>query len=358
MRLLILFLTAILVSTLPVMAQETAQRQFEEFVGKNLVDALPSNVEISNDVGNFWSGVQRVFRDAIAKNEGILQTSIKSSAIYLSIILFSAVGCLLTEENGRRAIILIGVTAILAKGLADLKLAVSGGTDAMDEIYTFSLMLLPVIAGACAAAGKMTASAALYSGTALFLQTLISVVKRLLVPLVYASLALASADAALGTDHMKRMRVFLTSIIKNAMRILMLLFGAFMSLTGVLSGNADALALKAAKLAVSTMVPIVGGVVSDATETVLIGAKTVLQSVGLTGMLAILSIIIVPFAKLGLHYLCLQVTSALCSVFGHKEHIAVLDALTTAVGFLTAMTACCAVMAFVACICFIKVSAH
>ena len=59
-----------------------------------------------------------------------------------------------------------------------------------------------------------------------FMHILISAVKKLLVPLVYASIALAAADAALGDAHLKRVRSFLISTVKNTLRVMMLLFGA------------------------------------------------------------------------------------------------------------------------------------
>ena len=74
----------------------------------------------------------------------------------------------------------------------------------------------------------------------------------------------------------------------------------------MIAGSADAVAIKAAKFAVSGMVPVVGGILSDAAETVLAGAAAVRSTAGVLGLLAILAITAAPFLKLGFQYLLLK----------------------------------------------------
>ena len=55
----------------------------------------------------------------------------------------------------------------------------------------------------------------------------------------------------------------------------------------------------------------VGGILSDAAETVLAGAGILKNAVGVFGMLAVLRMCVAPFLQLGIHYLTYKVTSAL-----------------------------------------------
>lgn len=61
--------------------------------------------------------------------------------------------------------------------------------------------------------------------------------------------------------------------------------------------------VKAAKFTMSSLVPVVGGILSDAAETVLAGAGILKNAVGVFGMLAVLAMCVVPFLQLGIHYL-------------------------------------------------------
>ena len=83
---------------------------------------------------------------------------------------------------------------------------------------------------------------------------------------------------------------------------MMYLFTGFMAVSGLLSGHVDATALKAAKVTVSGMVPVVGGIISDAAETVLYSAGLLKGAVGTFGMLAVFAVFASPFLKMGLHY--------------------------------------------------------
>jgi len=212
------------------------------------------------------------------------------------------------------------------------------------------------MAGAAASTGAVSASAALFAGSTLILELFISLIHKLLLPAVNAYLALSAAAAAVDSPGLDRLRNLISTIIKNILRFLLLGFSAYLSLTGILKGSADALAVKTAKMTISTMVPVVGGMVSDASETILVSAGYLLTATGTLGMLAVMSILIVPFLNIGIRYVALLLTSAVCSLFAGKRQQILLEASATATGFLLAMTCTCALMTFISCVCYMKVS--
>jgi stage III sporulation protein AE len=129
-----------------------------------------------------------------------------------------------------------------------------------------------------------------------------------------------------------------------------------MGITGVVSGSADAAALKAAKLTFSGVVPVVGGILSDASEAVLVGAGLVKNAVGVYGLLAVLAIWIGPFIKIGAQYLLLKMTHALCGAFSADTAGKLIQDFSTAMGLLLAATAAICVLFLVSIICFMKVT--
>ena len=82
----------------------------------------------------------------------------------------------------------------------------------------------------------------------------------------------------------------------------------------------DRMTLKTAKLAVSGAVPVVGGVISDATETMLSGAALLRGSIGIFGMLCVAAICFVPFVRAGASYLC-GGCCTLAAVLGRHEAV-------------------------------------
>ena len=109
------------------------------------------------------------------------------------------------------------------------------------------------------------------------------------------------------------------------------------------------------KAAVSGMVPVVGGMISDASETLLASAGVLKNSVGVFGMLAVLAIALTPFLRVAAHYLLLRLTTAVGGAVALKPHVTLLEQLTTAMGFLLAMCAACCLLLLMATVCLMRV---
>ena len=176
----------------------------------------------------------------------------------------------------------------------------------------------------------------------------------LFLPMIYADLALAMVDAALQQERLQGLRQCLAWVIRNGLKGVMYAYTGFMAVTGVLSGSADAAALKAAQMTISTVVPVVGGIISSAAETVLSSAGLLRSAAGTFGMLAVLGAFVTPFLQIGISYLAFKVTAALSAVLGSGQG-RLLEALTGAAGNLLAMVGSATVMSLLACCCFMKV---
>ena len=138
------------------------------------------------------------------------------------------------------------------------------------------------------------------------------------------------------------------------MKLVLSLFTGYMAITGVISGTADAAAVKVTKMAISGAVPVVGGMLSNATETVLASAAAVRSTAGVLGLLAILAITAAPFLKLGAQYLLLKLTAALCGVVGSENHTALTENFAQAMGLLLATTGTCCLIQLISTVCFMK----
>ena len=102
------------------------------------------------------------------------------------------------------------------------------------------------------------------------------------------------------------------------------------------------------------MVPVIGGMLSDASEAILVSAGIVKGAVGLYGLLAVLAIWIQPFLQIGAQYLLLKLTAAICGVFGTKQASDLIQDFSTAMGFLLAMTGTMCLLLLISTVCFVK----
>ena len=97
---------------------------------------------------------------------------------------------------------------------------------------------------------------------------LVQISNGLIIPAIYAYVGLATADAVLQQERLKRFRELLGWLIEKGLRAIVYLFTGLLTMTGVLSGSTDAAVLKATKTAISTMVAVVGSIISGAAEMV------------------------------------------------------------------------------------------
>lgn len=247
-----------------------------------------------------------------------------------------------------------GTTAIAAVLLLNTNSMIRLGAETVAELSEYGKLLYPVMAAAMAAQGGVTASAALYTGTAIFDAVLSSLISNLMVPMVYLFLALAAANSAAGEDLLKKMRDLLKNAMSWCLKTVLTVFTTYMSITGVVSGTTDAAALKATKVTISSVVPVVGGILSDASEAVLVSAGALKNAAGIYGILAVLAVFLEPFLRIGSHYLILKATAAVCGIFGSKEMTGLIEDFSTAMGLLLAMTGSVCLLLLISTVCFMK----
>lgn len=305
------------------------------------------------DTQTFAEGLWYVIKAAIAK----LQPRVAEAAgICLSLIAVVLLTSLLHQFSGapKRVVEVVCTLTVSLLLLKPSNSLIQLGVQTVEELSEYGKLLLPVMTSALAAQGGITASAALYTGTALFNSLLSSVVSKLIVPMLYIYLCLSVANSALGQEMLETLRRFVKWLMTWCLKLVLYTFTGYIGITGVVSGTADAAAIKATKLTISGVVPVVGGILSEASETILVSAGVMKSAAGIYGLLAILALWIGPFLEIGVQYLLLKMTSAVCGVFGVKHSAAIISDFSGAMGFLLAMTGTVCLLLLIGVVCFMK----
>ena len=327
----------------PVQAIELAPPEVPEF----------GQAYMPEDTANLQEGLTQILRNALLKFRPDLKEAarvclgIVAAVISVSLIRFVPCGMDRTAD-------LAGTVAVSGMFLSAAGALVNLGAQTVLEVSNYGKLLLPVLTTALAAQGGITTSSALYAGTALFDAVLSSLVSKVLVPMIYLYLAVSAANSALGDEMLKKLRDTVKWFMTWSLKTVLYIFTGYISITGVVSGPTDAAALKAAKLTISGVVPIVGGILSDASEAVLVGAGAVKNTIGLYGLFAVIAIWMEPFLKIGAHYLLLRFTGSICSIFASKRLSDLIQDFATAMGYLLAMTGAVCLMLLISIVCFMR----
>jgi len=339
---------------------EDALRRQEELIE---VDELRRAAEENGGQAQYGAtldeGLESLLDTGTEELGGAVRRAARSGALLLAILLF----CALAEplgglgRDGAKAASLAGTLAVAAVAVADVNSLLGLGTGAIEKMSSFAGVLLPTVAAVTAATGAVTGAAARQMAAALFSELLIGLINGLLVPLLYGYIAASVAQAALGREELKRMADLLKWAVTTILTIVTIAFVSYLTASGVVAGTADAAAVKAAKFAISGAVPVVGGILSDAAETVLASAGVLRGTVGVFGMVTILGICLAPLLRLAVHYLAYKLVAALSCALGSGPPCALVDRLGSAFGLVLGMTGACCLLLLITLVSCVSVAA-
>ena len=305
------------------------------------------------DTESFADGLWFVIKSALKEIYPSLAEAGKLCTILVAVVLMVTVIRNFTGMS-KKVVDLVCTLCVATTLIRSANSMINLGAKTVTQITDYGKLLLPVMTATLAAQGGTSASAVLYTGTAFFNTILSSGISKLIIPLIYVHMALSVGYRAIGEEMLNSLCNFTKWLMTWGLKIILYVFTGYLSITGVIAGTTDETALKATKLTVSGVVPVVGNIVSDASETILISAGVVKNAAGTYGLLAIAAIWIGPFLQIGIQYLLLKLVSSICEMFGSKDATLLIKDFSGIMGILVAMTGTVCLLFLVSIVCYLK----
>lgn len=236
------------------------------------------------------------------------------------------------------------VLVITMAAAGDVQTMMGAGTETMEQLHVLGTALLPSLAAAVAASGGAVSASTRQVATVFFSDLLLTVIRNVLLPMVYVYVAAAAAAAMLPGYSLDRIAAGIRKIVTWALTGLLALFTGYLTLSGAAAAPVDAAALRLTRTVISTAVPVVGGIISRASDSVLSAAELLKSSLGVLGMLAVLATCLTPFVKMAVQYLLYKMTAFLAATAGNSALVALINALGSAFGLVLAMVGSCALL--------------
>ena len=297
---------------------------------------------------SFDEALRRILGNLTERLVGVFRQAARSAAAVMVIaVLIGLVNGMYEGSGGTLDFVpLVGVLAVAGVAVGSSGAFIGLGASTLMDLEIFSKSLFPAMAAASTAGGALTSAAVKYAGTVLFLDMLITLTNRVIMPLIYAYIAAAIGDAAFGGDGLKGAKNLIKWVTGVLITAVMLAFVGYLTVTGVVAGSADVLTTRVAKTTISTVLPVVGGIVADAAETVLTGAMLIRNGIGVIGLLVILAVCLIPIAQLGAHYIMFKAAAGLSGAVTDKRVSGLIGDLGTAFGMVMGLTGAGAMMLF------------
>ena len=324
------------------------RRALPESAAEALEGIDAADAELDTGLGRLWSYLR-------AKLSGALAEVLRPLAAVLAVTVLSAVGARFAPAGGFDYVGFGGALAVTAVCVGDVKSVVSLGASALGDLRDLSAALLPTLTAAAAASGAVGSAAAKYAAAAMFTDLLLSLAENLIFPLICAYTAAVAAGAALGTDQLAAGTRLLHWGAKTLMRSLVLAFTAYLGITGVVAGQADAAAVKAARTALSAALPVVGRTIADVSDSLVAGAGVLRGSIGVFGALAVGAAAALPVLRLGLRCLLFQAAAALAGVVAAGRLGRLIDGIGNAYGLVLGLVGAASIIELLAVFSLMKV---
>ncbi len=324
-------------------------------VPDSVTDALPpaaaarlEGLEEGTDHTAWSEGLSRLWAEARQYLGDALREKASGAALLLGIVLLCSVAesffAAAEQPAVPQFVPMAGALAITLVAAGDFKRMMGLGVETMEELDVFAKALLPTLSAAVAASGGIASAGAKQVATVYFTNLLLTVIRKLLLPLLYACIAAAAADAMVPGHSLKKISAGISKAVTWALTASMLAFTGFLTLTGAATGAADAMTVQMTRSVIATAVPVVGSIISEATGTVLAGAGVLKGAIGIFGMLAVLSICLTPFLSMAVQYLLYKLTAFLAGTVTEGPLAGLINALGTAFGLMLGMTGSCALL--------------
>ena len=238
---------------------------------------------------------------------------------------------------------LAGATAIVALALQQNGALLEHCRTAIGHLDTFSKVLFGVFAAASAAAGRPASAVATAGAAMLFSQLILTLSRQVFLPAVTLYLLLIYGGILSENGALHQAATMGKWGINTFFKVFLTAYFTYLSFTGLVTGTADAATVRTAQ-SLSSTVPLVGSVISGASETILAGASLLRAGVGFVGFLGAAAICLAPFLQGVCHMLVFRVLSVFAASFAEGGCKTMLDALSQAYSMLIGiLTACCAV---------------
>lgn len=235
----------------------------------------------------------------------LLDEFMKNIDLILQLLLLAIISAILinlqnsfeneTISNIANFIIYIILISIIIKSFV---LAIDIGKDAIDNMVIFMQVLLPILMTLLMAVGGLASSSLLHPLILASIGIFSTLIKQIIIPLIFFSTILSLVNKLTDKVQVSRIVSLLKEIAIITIGISLTIFMGVMTIQGVSSSQLDGVTIRTAKFAINNFVPIVGGFLSDAMDTVLGCSLLLKNSIGIIGVVVLFLIIIIPALKL------------------------------------------------------------
>lgn len=331
-------------------AKKYTDNNFESINLENIFkNAITGNVENTNLFNNILNLLGKETKHAIS-----------TIGIILIIIIIHSILATISENLGNKSVSKIAyfveyiiITTLVLNNFSEIINLVK---ETITNLVGFLNCLIPLLMTLMLTTGAIVSTGAIKPILLILINFIGNFVVNFILPLIVIGTTLSITSKISSKVKINKLAKFLKSSAIWILGIIMTLFVTILSVEGSLTETVDGVTAKTTKAAVSTVIPVVGKILGDATDAVIGCAGILKNAVGFIGFIVIIGICITPIIKLSLFSLAYYLTSCICQPIADERIISLLDSIGDTFKIMLALIFCIGVMLIVGLTIVIKIS--
>lgn len=183
--------------------------------------------------------------------------------------------------------------------------------DTIVKLNDFMNVLIPLILALLVANGNLVSVGMMQPVLLIMISVINILVSSIILPIIFISTMMNLISNISENIDVSKIPKLLQKTCVWCLEFILIIFVGILSLEGTLAANVDGITAKTTKTIVSTVIPVVGKALSEATDSVIGAASITKNAIGIIGIIVIVGIVAVPLIKVFVMMLVYNISSAL-----------------------------------------------
>ena len=183
--------------------------------------------------------------------------------------------------------------------------------ETMNKLNGFMNIIIPLFLSLMVVNGNIASVSLMQPVLILMINLVNTLIVNIVIPIIFISMVINIISSISNSIEVSKLPSILQKTSVWTVNFILGILIGILSLEGSLTANVDGFAAKTAKTVVSTVIPVVGKALSDATDSIIGAASITKNALGIVGIIAIVGIVCIPIIKSLIMMIIFNISSAL-----------------------------------------------
>lgn len=310
---------------------------------KTLVSMLRSG-EVGYSFKDVFYGIFRFFL-----NDVLLNTKLLGQLIVLTIIcgILQNLEKAFDNDNVSNLAYYACFLVLIIIVVKSFSIAVTIGRDTINRMVDFMLALLPTLLTLLASVGGFASASVFDPIIMISVQFISYTVRDFILPIIFLTAVLTIVNNLSDTFQVTKLSGLMKQVCVWTMGFMLTIFIGIITIRSTTAQTLDQVAVKTAKFAVDSFIPVVGKCLSDAVGTIASYSLVLKDAISTVGLIALVITCVFPLIKIVSMIFIYKAAAAIIEPISDKRIIDCLNGVGNSLTLIFASVICVAVMFFI-----------